>query len=34
MTPLAAHARQTIVNTRGTTTGELAPAGRLQFFDA
>ena len=33
MTPLAAHARQPIVNTRGTTTGELAPAGSLQFFD-
>jgi L-asparaginase II len=33
MAALAAHARQPIVNTRGTRTGELAPAGKLQFFD-
>lgn len=31
--PLASYARASIVNTRGTVTGELRPAGALQFFD-
>ena len=31
--PLASYARASLVNTRGVTTGELRPAGRLQFFD-
>ena len=30
---LAGHARQSIVNTRGVTTGELRPAGSLRFSD-
>ncbi len=31
--PLTAYARPPIVNTRGVVTGELRPAGTLQFFD-
>jgi L-asparaginase II len=33
LVPLAAYARLPIVNTRGTVTGELRPAGSLRFFD-
>jgi len=34
LAPLAGYARPALVNTRGVVTGELRPAGGLQFFDA
>lgn len=34
LAPLAGYARPALVNTRGVVTGELRPAGALQFFDA